>query len=63
MTTRDPNADHFIAAVSVDIIPVNKYNDELDGGGTIRYKISLKGSLLDIVAKLEKLKEPAVRGG
>lgn len=51
----DPNAATWRAKINVELIPVNKYGDQLTGS-TIQYSVCMSGSMVDIITKLETLK-------
>lgn len=52
-----PEMDHFAGRVYVSLFPVNKYGDRLEPETEISYTVAVKGSLAEIVARLELLKE------
>lgn len=55
---RDEDTARWKASVSVSLTPVNKYGDRL-GESVLNYTAVLDGSLLEIVSRLERLKEKA----
>lgn len=58
MALQDKAAVGFKARVSVSLQPVNKYGDVIrDDAGDLTYTIVMEGSLVDVVTRLERLRD------
>jgi hypothetical protein len=55
MVNKSLDTTAFKASIKVSLIAINQYGDEI-GTSTLDYSIYLKGSLIEIVTKLEALK-------
>lgn len=53
---RDLEVKAWKAKVTVELTPVNRYGDEL-GEGELTYTTKFDGSFVDVVRRLERLKE------